>query len=574
MMRRRVPVGSVLLVVCVAVGGGGDSGSGDGHRTVVTGFSAPPQPSTAAWGRQQSRTRATSATGTATMQCGLAAASTRRHRRRHRCGSFAAGGLGCGDGEAQAKTSSAAEVSAAVVPGVLRRMSPSRRSTAAAAVAPLGARPPTTEEMDAEWEGILSGDDEQEDVDEGDEDDDATAMLSDEELLATDASVGGLLGDEGEEEQDEQEEEGVGRGRGRKPRVWYDSYKARMKAEKAKEAAWQEKRKTFSKAHNDYLDEAQRNREIAAARREKYTKKFYRDKKIYDIVKERGRKAVREATWATRWPRQVTRKLEDLQEGEWITGKVRNVESYGAWVDVNAERDGLLHVKDMGETFTPSAGEVVATKDIIQVRVKFVDPVTGKLGLSLVEDGPREGDLPLPPPRPPISVADVSRGAELWGYVERVTNMGAYVNVGAEVPGFLLLKEIPGRPKGLSAPQVLRRNKRLRVYAREVDREGLRIKLTCKRPRSLPRCGPAAAALASDADAEEFDYDDTARVRYSEDDGWDRDNEYDDEMEVEDGMNEFGDDNDEFDDDEGEEWFYPERGQVIPAPAVDLAPRH
>lgn len=54
-------------------------------------------------------------------------------------------------------------------------------------------------------------------------------------------------------------------------------------------------------------------------------------------------------------------------------------------MDVNAERDGLLHVKDMGETFTPTAGEVVATKDIIQARVKFVDPVTGKLGLSLVE---------------------------------------------------------------------------------------------------------------------------------------------------------------------------------------------
>lgn len=35
-------------------------------------------------------------------------------------------------------------------------------------------------------------------------------------------------------------------------------------------------------------------------RREKYTKKFYRTKKIYDIIKERGRKSVREATWATR----------------------------------------------------------------------------------------------------------------------------------------------------------------------------------------------------------------------------------------------------------------------------------
>lgn len=54
-------------------------------------------------------------------------------------------------------------------------------------------------------------------------------------------------------------------------------------------------------------------------------------------------------------------------------------------MDVNAERDGLLHVKDMGETFTPTARDVVSTKDIILTRVKFVDPITGKLGLSLVE---------------------------------------------------------------------------------------------------------------------------------------------------------------------------------------------
>lgn len=73
--------------------------------------------------------------------------------------------------------------------------------------------------------------------------------------------------------------------------------------------------------------------------------------------------------------------------------------------------------------------------------------VVARSSLITHQDGPREGDLPLPPPRPQISVAGVSRGAELWGYVERVTNMGAYVNVGAEVPGFLLLKEIPGRPK-------------------------------------------------------------------------------------------------------------------------------
>ena len=154
-----------------------------------------------------------------------------------------------------------------------------RRLLSAAAASPsssrssssLGAqnkRPPTSQEMDAEWDAILANDDNEDDADDDDddedwedeEDDDGVSMtLSDEELLSTDAMEGGDL-DGSEEEQ----EEGEG-GRGTK-RVWYASYKERMKAEKAKEAAWQEKRKSMPKKHLEYLDEAQKNREIAAAR--------------------------------------------------------------------------------------------------------------------------------------------------------------------------------------------------------------------------------------------------------------------------------------------------------------------
>lgn len=122
--------------------------------------------------------------------------------------------------------------------------------------------------------------------------------------------------------------------------------------------------------------------------------------------------------------------------------------------------------------------------------------------------------------------------------------------------------------QGRSAPEVLRRNKRLRVYAREVDREGLRIKLTCKRPRSLPRCGPRPV-LASDDDTEDFDYDDTRTPLYADEDGWDRDDDDDDDVA---DQEEEEDDEDEFDDDdEGEDWFYPDRGQVIPPPEVEVA---
>ncbi len=233
----------------------------------MTGFSVAPQPSTSLWGRQQSSTRAV-------MLSGLGP-SAHRHRRRHPRGVASPRGWErAGGGEVPPAPAGKAAAAVGAGRGVGRLRLPSSGSTGRPST-PLAARPPTAEEMDAEWEGILAGDDDDDEDgdDEEEEEEDEDSILSAEELIAADAAEGGFLGGAGEEEEEEEEEKepgwgrgAAGRGRGRKPRVWYDSYKARMKAEKAKAAAWQEKRKTFSQAHNDYLDEAQRNREIAAAR--------------------------------------------------------------------------------------------------------------------------------------------------------------------------------------------------------------------------------------------------------------------------------------------------------------------
>lgn len=122
---------------------------------------------------------------------------------------------------------------------------------------------PTAAEMDDEWDAILAADDEEEDEEDEDgedgeeegEDNEGVAMMSDEELFATDATQGGKLDGPGEGED----------GGGAK-RVWYKSYKERARAEKQKEAEWQDKRSKFPAHHIAYLDEAQKNRDVAAAR--------------------------------------------------------------------------------------------------------------------------------------------------------------------------------------------------------------------------------------------------------------------------------------------------------------------
>lgn len=55
--------------------------------------------------------------------------------------------------------------------------------------------------------------------------------------------------------------------------------------------------------------------------------------------------------------------------------------------------------------------------------------------------------------------------------------------------------------------QILRKHKRVRVYAKEIDVAGKRIKLSCRRPKSKPRCGPPLALTSLDL-ANEFVYDD------------------------------------------------------------------
>lgn len=101
------------------------------------------------------------------------------------------------------------------------------------------------------------------------------------------------------------------------------------------------------------------------------------------------------------------------------------------------------------------------------------------------------------------------------------------------------------------------------MYAREVDHEGMRIKLTCKRPRSKPRCG-RASALASDFELEEFEYDDTAGGEFDDTEGLWGEGEGDE-------FDEDDSDDVDDDDDEGGDWFYPNRGEVIPAPEENIA---
>ena len=76
-------------------------------------------------------------------------------------------------------------------------------------------------------------------------------------------------------------------------------------------------------------------------------------------------------------------KLEDLEEGMILTGTVRNVVDFGAFVDVGLKHDGLVHISQLSDKFVRHPMDVVAVGDVVSVRVMQVDVQKQRLGLSM-----------------------------------------------------------------------------------------------------------------------------------------------------------------------------------------------
>jgi len=203
--------------------------------------------------------------------------------------------------------------------------------------------------------------------------------------------------------------------------------------------------------------------------------------------------------------------LSDLQPNTILTnGTVISLKSYGVYVDVGSQVDGLLHVSQISRaenmTFVAHPREVFSPGDVVEnLYVHRVSSELRKLQLSLLppeqrgilprrkvdsrndEHGDGENDED-DVDRIPLN--DIGLDDELWGIIERVTNYGAYVELGAVVKGFLHFMDHPyfgtDKYKGAHPSEYMKLGQRVRVWVSQVDMEKERIKLTALRPESLP----------------------------------------------------------------------------------------
>lgn len=75
--------------------------------------------------------------------------------------------------------------------------------------------------------------------------------------------------------------------------------------------------------------------------------------------------------------------FDDLKEGQLLTGTVRNITDFGAFVDIGVKHDGLVHLSELSDKFIKTPSEVVAIGDVVQVKVIEIDREKQKVKLSM-----------------------------------------------------------------------------------------------------------------------------------------------------------------------------------------------
>jgi uncharacterized protein len=75
--------------------------------------------------------------------------------------------------------------------------------------------------------------------------------------------------------------------------------------------------------------------------------------------------------------------LSDLKPDMILTGTVRNVTDFGAFVDIGVHQDGLVHISQLSEKFIKHPSQAVSLGDVVKVKVLAVDVQKKRISLTM-----------------------------------------------------------------------------------------------------------------------------------------------------------------------------------------------
>ncbi len=194
------------------------------------------------------------------------------------------------------------------------------------------------------------------------------------------------------------------------------------------------------------------------------------DKKRNNVVV--SRRAVLEVSMGA----QRDELLSTLKEGSTVTGTVKNITDYGAFVDLGGI-DGLLHITDLAWRRVKHPSEVLTVGQEVSAKVLKFDQEKNRvsLGLKQLGDDPWVGLARRYP-----------QGTRLFGKVTNITDYGAFVEIDAGIEGLVHVSEMDWTNKNVSPAKVVSLGDEVEVMILEIDEDRRRISLGIKQCQANP----------------------------------------------------------------------------------------
>ena len=198
-----------------------------------------------------------------------------------------------------------------------------------------------------------------------------------------------------------------------------------------------------------------------------------------------------EAEPAARKGKRSKKKLEELEVGAEVEGKIRSVMSYGAFVDIGAQTDALLHVSEISNEFVKDATEKLTAGETITAKIKAINLEKQQLALTCKD--PQE-QRERAPRRSKVDLSEYE-GADdkefITGKVNSITDFGAFVTIKEGVDGLVHISQVQEGGVG-QVSDVLTVGQEVKVRVTNVDVAKRRIGLSMlewREPSERPQRG-------------------------------------------------------------------------------------
>ena len=168
--------------------------------------------------------------------------------------------------------------------------------------------------------------------------------------------------------------------------------------------------------------------------------------------------------------------LETLKEGTIVTGVVKNITDYGAFVDLGGI-DGLLHITDLAWRRVRHPSELISVGQEITAKVLKFDQEKNRvsLGVKQLGEDPWVGLSRRYP-----------SGTRLFGKVTNITDYGAFVEVEQGIEGLVHVSEMDWTNRNISPAKVVALGEEVEVMVLEIDEDRRRISLGMKQCKPNP----------------------------------------------------------------------------------------